>query len=114
MDVQSVRSKGIPVELDKVRHLKYDLNAFAELEERYGSVEEAMKVLQSGTIKGVRTLLWCGFVHEDEKLTERQVGALIGIQDLAMLTEKISQAMTAALPVAISVPATLNGEQAGN
>lgn len=98
-NIASVRNKGVKLMLgEKERTLKYDLNSFAELEERYGSVEEAMQVLQKGTIKGIRTLLWCGLVHEDEQLTEKQVGAMIDIGDLAELTEKLTVAMTGALP----------------
>lgn len=102
-DIAAVRNKGVAVELDKPRILKFDLNSFAELEERYGSVEDAMLVLQSGTIKGIRTLLWCGLIHDDEQLTERQVGAMIGIGDLAELSEKLTDAMSTALP-AVEVP----------
>lgn len=98
-NVATVRNKGVSVDLDKPRVLKFDLNSFAELEERYGSVDKAMEVLQSGTIKGIRTLLWCGLIHEDEKLTERQVGGMIGIGDLAELSEKLTEAMTGALPI---------------
>lgn len=97
-NITAIRNKGVAVELDKPRVLKFDLNSFAELEERYGSVDEAMKVLESGTIKGIRTLLWCGLIHEDEQLTEKQVGAMIGIGDLADLSGKLTDAMEGALP----------------
>jgi len=101
MNATSVRNKGIGVELNGKPHIiKFDLNSFAELEDKYGSVETAMKVLESGTIKGIRTLLWCGLLHEDENLTEKQAGALVGIQDLAELTEKITEAMGESLPAA--------------
>jgi hypothetical protein len=84
--------------LDKPRVLKFDLNSFAELEDHYGTMEAAMKVVESGSIKGIRTFLWCGLIHEDEGLTERQVGAMIGINDLALLSDKISEALNIALP----------------
>jgi len=117
-NVASVRNKGVRVELDKPRTLKFDLNSFAELEERYGSVDKAMQVLQSGTIKGIRTLLWCGLIHEEETLTEKQVGAMIGISDLAELSASLTEAMTGALPAAEDVTtisvAQVSGALEGN
>ena len=115
-NVIEVKNKGVPVDLDKPRILKFDLNSFAELEERYGSVEEAMEVLQSGTIKGIRTLLWCGLVHEEENLTEKQVGAMISIGDLAELSEKLNAAMSTALPApeAPTAASSLEAPQVGN
>ena len=98
MNIQDIRTKGITLTLDKPRVLKFTLNSFAELEDRFGSIDAAMEVLQSGSIKSMRTLLWTGLMHEDESLTEKQVGNFIGIHDLENLAEAISQAMGEAMP----------------
>ena len=98
MKVKDIKSKAISIKLDKPRTLKFDLNSFAELEDRYNSMEEAMAAIESGSIKGIRTFLWCGLIHEDEGLTERQVGAMIDISDLAQLSEKITAAIGIAMP----------------
>ena len=45
-----------------------------------------------------RTLLWAGLLHEDEKLTERQVGAMISLTNVERIMEQITEALTAALP----------------
>ena len=45
-----------------------------------------------------RTLLWAGLLHEDEKLTERQVGAMISLTNVEHIMEQITEALTAALP----------------
>ena len=49
-------------------------------------------------MKATRTLLWAGLLHEDEKLTERQVGAMISLTNVEKIMEQITEALTAALP----------------
>ena len=49
-------------------------------------------------MKATRTLLWAGLLHEDEKLTERQVGAMISLTNVETVMEQITEALTAALP----------------
>lgn len=95
-----VRVKKVPVQLDKERHLVYDMNAFCELEERFGTLQQAMEELQKGSLKAIRTALWAGLVHEDESLTEKQVGAMIGVVDLQDVAKKMAEAIQAALPEA--------------
>lgn len=55
MSIADVRAKLVPIQLDKERHLKYDFNAFCEIEERLGSVDAAFDILQNFSIKGMRT-----------------------------------------------------------
>lgn len=70
--VQSVRQnmEAVNMVLDKERTLQFDLNAFAELENRYGSVDNAMKQLQQGKISDIRTILWVALIHEEVELDE--------------------------------------------
>jgi len=102
--------------LDKPRILKFDLNSFAELEELFGSIDLAMKALEKGTIKGIRTLLRCGLMHEEETLTDKKVGSIVGLTDLQDLSEKITIAMTASLPPVVTkaTKADIAGEEPGN
>ncbi len=81
MALHDIREVRIPIELDKPRTLLFDLNAFAELEDKFGSL-----------------LLWAGLLHEDENLTERQVGAMISLTNVEKIMEQITEALTAALP----------------
>lgn len=98
--VRDVRPKMVPIVLDKERHLKFDLNAFAEIEEQYGSVDEAMDALEKGSIKALRVVLWAGLIHEEldengnPKVTPKEVGSLIDITSFAMLQKKLGEAMT--------------------
>ena len=98
MALKDIREVRIPIELDKSRTLLFDLNAFAELEDKFGSLDQAFQKMQQGSVKATRTLLWAGLLHEDEKLTERQVGAMISLTNVETIMEQITEALTAALP----------------
>lgn len=52
----NVKDKSIPIQLDRERNLKFDLNAFIELEEKYGSIDDVFKSLEGGRIKGFNPL----------------------------------------------------------
>lgn len=61
----------VTVELGgKERVLQFDLNAFAELENKYGSIEEAMNKLMDGKMGDIRTILWAGLIHEEVVVDE--------------------------------------------
>jgi hypothetical protein len=92
-----IRIKSVSINLDKERNLLFDLNAFAELEDVYGEIDEALNAIGRGSIKAVRAVLFAGLVHEDESLTVKSVGKLVTLKNLqevsAALTEAIKQAM---------------------
>lgn len=80
------------------RTLRFTLNAMAELEDRYGSVDTAFAKLDEGSIKAVRFILWAGLMHEDPNLTEQQVGNLIDVQYLQELMNSVETALDSDLP----------------
>lgn len=88
----------------EMRRLKFDLNSFAELEELFGGVEDAMKALDKGSIKALRAIVWAGLLHDnmDERgnatLSLKEVGAWIDIKDLPHFSEKLGKALAEALP----------------
>lgn len=59
------------------RTIQFDMNAFAELENKYGSVQKAMKELQGGGMKDVRMILWVGLIH-DEAIIDKDTGEATG------------------------------------
>ena len=99
-NVKDVKSKAVKITLtDGVeRTIKFTLNALAELEDRYGSVDEAFKQLDNNSIKAVRCILWAGLIHEDPELTEQQVGNLIDIQYMQELMMSLGDAFDADMP----------------
>ena len=80
------------------REIRFTLNAMAEMEDRYGSVDAAFEALDSNSIKAVRFVLWAGLMHTDEGLTEKQVGNLIDIQLMNEIMSTMSEAMQSDLP----------------
>lgn len=105
-NVIDVKPKPVKITLsDGVeRTIKFTLNAMAELEDRYGSVEEAFKQLDNNSIKAVRCILWAGLIHEDPDLTEQQVGNLIDIQYMQELMASLSDAFDVDMPEAEKLP----------
>ena len=87
-----------PITLDRERTLLFNLNAFCDLEDVFGTVDDAMKALQDGKVKALRALLWAGLKHEDPGLTEEAVGAMLGLGDLQEISEAINKAIISAMP----------------
>ncbi len=98
MALQDIREIAVPITLDKPRTLRFDLNAFAELEEKFGSMDAAFQAMKKGSLKAARALLWAGLLHEDETLTEKGVGAMVGLQNIGGIMEIIADAMNRAMP----------------
>lgn len=80
------------------RELRFTLNAMAEMEDRYGSVDNAFKALENNSIKAVRFVLWAGLMHADETLTEKQVGNLIDINLMENILSTVEEAFNNDLP----------------
>lgn len=110
-ELKDVRLKPITIELDKPRTLFYDWNAFAELEEQFGSLDDMFKRMEKPTMKDLKILLWAGLLHElDEPengvytedgkpFTPHKVGKLLhGIKDMAKLNLSVFSAISDAMP----------------
>lgn len=92
------RVKTITLNDGVEREIRFTLNAMAELEDRYGSVDAAFKALDSGSIKAARCVLWAGLLDGDETLTEQQVGKLIDIDCMGQIMEKLANALNEDTP----------------
>ena len=99
-NIKKLRREPIVIDIgDGVeRTLRYTLNSFALIEEKYGTIDKAMEALSSGSIVTIRFVLWAGLIHEDENLTEHYVGSQIDLSDLEDLAEKMNKAMMGDLP----------------
>lgn len=99
-NLNQVKSKSTPITLsDGVeRELKFTLNALAEMEDRYGSVDDAFKALEANSIKAARFVIWAGLLHTEEGLTEQQVGNLIDIQCMENIMKSLNAAVTNDMP----------------
>lgn len=114
---KSLQVGELPFELGgRKRRLQFDLNAFAELENRFGSVNAAMSELQTGGMKSIRFILWTALIHDEAVLdpqtgepvsyniTPYQVGGWITPQMLPELSTKLTEAMGVSLPDIREVP----------
>lgn len=99
-NIKKLRREPVVIDIgDGVeRTLRYTLNSFALIEEKYGTIDKAMEALKSGSIAAVRFALWAGLIHEDENLTEHYVGNQIDLSNLEDLAEKMNKAMMGDLP----------------
>jgi len=99
-NIKKLRREPVIVDIgDGVeRKLRYTLNSFALIEEKYGTIDKAMEALKSGSIAAIRFVLWAGLIHEDENLSEHYVGSQIDLADLEDLAEKMNKAMMGDLP----------------
>jgi hypothetical protein len=100
-NLDTIKNKKIAINVGGKEHsIYFDLNAFAELEETYGDLNGMLAALQGGSIKAVRKFLYIGFMHENEKLTEKEVGGWFTMADIPEVIKSIEEAMCLSLPPA--------------
>ena len=86
--------KIVAIELDKVRHLKFNLNALITAESITGKkLSELSSEGGSFDLSFLRALLYAGLKWEDKELTLEDVGDLIDMDNLEFVTEKLGEAM---------------------
>ena len=71
-NVKTIRTfQPVTMELGgRERVIRFDMNAYAELENRFGSIEKAMDQLQQGKMVDIRMILWVGLIHEEAVIDE--------------------------------------------
>lgn len=94
----------------KQRYIRFDLNAFAEMETIFGSMEEAQERLKGGSMKDIRTVLWLGLIWDEVVLDEvtgepirytisqYQVGSWLTTLNLEEVMKKLQDAISGSLP----------------
>ncbi|AUS03418.1 tail protein [Paenibacillus phage Wanderer] len=105
------RPKGVQIVFEgeeTPRTLLFDMNAMCVLEERFGDALAAFNKMIGGqgedeskpniSFVTLRALLFAGLAHEDETLTEQQVGAKIGFDNMSELADKIIEAFNLSIP----------------
>lgn len=85
-------AKLITIELDRERHLKYNLNAIITAEKVSG---RSFGDLNKGKMDFdfMRALIYAGLLHEDETLTVDAVGDLIDFDNIEYVSEKLGEAL---------------------
>lgn len=84
----------VPIEFGgKSRIIRVDFNTLALIEERTGK-----SVMQMGDWRGLKTkdlvsIVWACLVHEDQALTEKEVGKWLTFQNMATVMKAFATAM---------------------
>lgn len=92
--------KMIQIHLDRPRHLRFSINALADLEEATGqSVLLAMSEKNLG-FRSLRALLWAGLRHEENGISIERAGDLLqkfmeNGGELSTVMEKVALAVQA-------------------
>lgn len=98
-DLRSIRPRKVEIDFeDKTRHILFDMNALAELEEMYGSYGDALEALNSGSFRAIRALLYCGLLNEDPEMTLQKAGSLVAMAQMEAVSDALIAAMQDAVP----------------
>lgn len=98
--------KGITINLDKPRTLRYGMNALVKIEDITGKSILALD-LNKVCIKDLLAIIYAGLYHEDKTLTPEKVGDLIDeYSNLTEVAEKIGEALTSAFGTPTAATAT--------
>lgn len=95
----------VPILLDRQRNMLIDWNAMYLIEEkitiRRGGAWISMQALgdiSKLSIADMRTVIWGSLVHEDEALTEKDVGKMIHGGNQEYVSEKLAEAFNTDSP----------------
>jgi len=103
MEGKDLQNKGVEIMVDKKRRLIYDMNAYCLFEDKYGSVMDAFKALETGSTHKERWLLWVGLQHDlreaGEEMTEEDIGTYLDtVEKINKAHELISVALFGSAP----------------
>lgn len=84
---------------EKDYELVYDFNAFAMLEDKFGSVQKAFDAL-TGTPKFVDVLaiLQAGFASSKDKMTDKELGSYLTPRNIPDVISLVNEALTKVMP----------------
>lgn len=75
----------------RVYEMNFDLNAMAELEDIFGTLQIAIAELKKKKLKAVRSFLYAVLKSTDETLTEFEVGKLIDMNNFTSIEKAITK-----------------------
>jgi phosphopantetheine adenylyltransferase len=82
----------------KTYEIKMDFNVLAELEEVYGSIDQALTDLSNMKIKAIRALVYSIVKVEDETATLKGVGALLNQDFITEILVKVGNVLNNDMP----------------
>lgn len=82
-------TRGVVVELDKARHLRYSLRTRREMLEEFGGEEEFQRRIN----QEIGKVLWYGLRHEDPDLTLDAIEEMVDMENAPYVLELMLKAM---------------------
>lgn len=95
-----VKPKNITLELGgKEYKIVYDFNAFAELEENFGSVQDAFERLSNSPKMGdILTIVKAGLASSEVEVSKKELGSYLTPANLPEVMQAINEAISIAMP----------------
>lgn len=106
--LQDVKPKKVVLTFrdGSAHEILFTLNALALLEEKYGDIDAAFEKLDKGSFLAIRYMLWAALQHEENPLTEDEVGKNIDISSLSDISGILTEAVENGMPTEEQVLAT--------
>lgn len=95
-----MKDEGVKIKLGgKQFEVKFDLNALCNLQDKFGDIEEAFKKLDMKDLKKIRALLHIALANgENIDISEREVGALIDMDNIHEIMDALTTGFGNAMP----------------
>lgn len=95
-----MKDKGVKITLgDKDFEVKFDLNALCNLQDEFGSLDVAFENLDMRDLKKIRTMLRIALANgENIDISEREVGALIDMDNIYEIMDVLTKGFNLAMP----------------
>ena len=104
-DVDDLSYEGEPINLDRLRHIKYTIKGLKIIAKKHGSVIKAFNSMKTinqefdvETMDNLTLLLHAGLVHEDAKLTQDDVENMLTITNMPEAFQGIMKAFNGSTP----------------
>ena len=93
-----MRTPKIKIELDKKRTMIFNMLFIKELEDKFGTLDEALKVFSEGKFKDICYIAYAALITEDEELTPRELLKMINFSHIGIIMEAIGKGFQELMP----------------
>lgn len=97
MKAKELKNITATLNLDKERKIAFDLNAIAELEDKYGDLDKAVDALNKAKVKDIRFFLYAAMCSYED-LTEKEVGRIVNVENLNHVAEELVKIFNNSMP----------------
>ena len=99
MKANELKSKKINLELsDGIHECMFDMNALAEIEDIYGSIEIGLAQFEKKPLGAMRAFVYALLKADNSKITISGAGKLIQLENIEAVVKSISEALGDSMP----------------